>query len=85
MAEVLINGASASCLVDSGSMVSILCDSFFHSLNPQPELHDISDLCVRGAKDCPVPYTGYAVLTGCIHCLDVKLVSVPVPIVEDTN
>lgn len=84
-ADVVINNQQAVALLDSGSMVTTLSHSFFLSLDPIPELLDLSDFCVKGANDSTIPYLGYAVLDISVPCLSSESVSVPVLIVPDTS
>ena len=48
-------------LIDSGSSVTTICESFFDSLECQPLLRDINDfgVSVVAADGSPVPYKGY--------------------------
>lgn len=60
--QMLINGTTTTCQVDSGSMVNTVSQSFFSTLSPTPRLLQISDTSVQGANDSSIPYVGYSVL-----------------------
>ena len=85
--EVLINAASCRGLLDSGSMVSSISESFYSALDPKPELHSLTDfsLDVSSANGSSVPYMGYVVVDIGIPTVDLDPVSVPVLIVQDTK
>lgn len=59
--EITICGTNTVGLIDSGSMITSISKSFYESLNPVPELHDITEfgLSVIGANGCKLPYKGY--------------------------
>ena len=42
-------------------MISSICESFYHTLDPKPVLHELSDfkLDVHTADGSTLPYSGY--------------------------
>ena len=62
---VKIEGSSCRCLIDTGSEVSTLSESFFHDLlHSKPALHDVTKwLRVSGANHLDVPVVGYIQVT----------------------
>ena len=55
--DVFVCGTKTSGLIDSGSSVTTICESYFDSLECQPLLRDINDfgLSVMAADGSPVP------------------------------
>ena len=79
---VSINREKVNALIDSGSMVTTLSESFFTKLSPTPEL------CVKGVKganDASIPYCGYAVLSLSVPNFSSETVTVPVLVVNNTD
>jgi hypothetical protein len=56
---VLVDGQSCECLLDTGSQVTCIGESFFRSHLPNRRLFPLSDLIVTGAGGENVPYLGY--------------------------
>ena len=58
--EVLIEGQPIKCLIDTGSQVSTVTETFFRTLlKEKPQLIDITRwLRVKGATELDVPYIG---------------------------
>ena len=85
--DVLINATSCKGLLDSGSMVSSISESFYSSLDPKPDLDSLTDfsLDISSANGSSVPYTGYVVVDIGMPTVDLDPVSVPVLIVPDTK
>lgn len=54
-----INGISVKCLIDTGSMISTVSESFYRSHMRELEIHPITDLVVRQAGGSPLPYLGF--------------------------
>lgn len=59
----MISGVKTVGLIDTGSMVTSISESFYDSMNPQPPLLDLKDfnlsLTVLGATGNQLPYKGY--------------------------
>ena len=57
---VTVCGVETKGLIDSGSMVTSVSESFYRSLEPQPELHELSEfgLTVKSATDTELPFIG---------------------------
>lgn len=59
-AEVLINGHACNCLLDTGSQVTTVSQSFYDSYLSHLEIHSIHDLLeVEAANGQNIPYSGY--------------------------
>ena len=56
---ISIEGVEVSCLIDSGSQVSIITESLYREHFSHLPLHNISTLTVMGAGGNIVPYLGY--------------------------
>ena len=58
---ILIEGIRVKALIDTGSMVSTMSDTFYHSLKEKPELKTLNDfnLDLKAANGLSVPYLGY--------------------------
>jgi hypothetical protein len=63
--NVSIEGHVIRCLVDTGSQVTTITQSFYeHLLKSKPTLHDTTNwMTVRGANQLEVPYVGYIEVT----------------------
>ena len=59
---VYVNGTKCKSLIDSGSMVSTICETLLRSLHPVPDIRTLDDfiLSVRAAEGSHLPYLGYA-------------------------
>lgn len=59
--NISICGVTTRGLIDSGSMITSVSQSFYESLNPVPQLHSITEygLSVLGANGSHLPYIGY--------------------------
>ena len=56
---VFVNGVSAKCLIDSGSQVSIISESFYREKLSDLPLEPLDSLKVTGAGGQTVPYLGF--------------------------
>ena len=85
--KLLVNGVESVCLIDTGSMVTTISESFFKSLSPSPELRSLTEfgLSLTGANDAPIPYSGYALLELCLPSCSESKVLAPVLVVLDTK
>ncbi|VDI56998.1 Hypothetical predicted protein [Mytilus galloprovincialis] len=59
--DILIENQPVRSLIDTGSQVSTISETFFNSLlEKKPVLYDITKwMKVTGANDLPIPYVGY--------------------------
>ncbi|CAG2207645.1 unnamed protein product [Mytilus edulis] len=59
--EIVVENQSAIALIDTGSQVSTVTETYFKTLlQKKPILHDITKwMKVTGANDLPIPYLGY--------------------------
>lgn len=58
----MFGGVLISCLLDTGSMVSMITESFFELCFPphiKEQLQPCSWLCLRAANGLEIPYRGY--------------------------
>ena len=83
--EVRIEGVSCKCLLDTGSQVSTVTESFFKDLlKSKPPLHDVTKwLRVTGANHLDIPYIGYIevavdVLGEVVHDVGILVVKDPI-------
>lgn len=85
--SVFINGTLTKCLLDTGSMITTISESFFRSLDPKPTLCQLADfsLDITGANGSKLPYLGYSVLDVSFPSFTSNNVSVPILIVPDTE
>ena len=56
---ITVEGIDVSCLIDSGSQVSIMTESLYKKYFSHLPLHNVSTLTVMGAGGNIVPYLGY--------------------------
>ncbi|XP_022110670.1 uncharacterized protein LOC110990125 [Acanthaster planci] len=56
---VLVDGHPTQCLLDTGSQVTCVTETFHTRNLPHRQLHPLSQLTVIGAAGHPVPYKGY--------------------------
>ena len=98
---VYINGVETSGLIDTGSMITTVSESFYKSLSPLPHLHDMTDvgLSIQGAngQSLHLEYKGYIeselsapLLSNCVFNIPLLVVSDMeynrrVPIIVGTN
>jgi hypothetical protein len=54
-----INGKQSKCLLDTGSQVSIMCETFFRNNFCDSELESIEDFKLTGAGGHSIPYLGF--------------------------
>lgn len=59
--EIFANNIQTKGLIDTGSMITTISDSFYKSMDPLPELHNITEfgLSVQGANGEDLPFKGY--------------------------
>lgn len=85
--EINIFGVNTSGLIDSWSMVSSISETFYNSLEPLPELRNITEfgLSVRSAGGNKLPYKGYIEASVSVPSLGNKTYHVPLLVVSDTE
>lgn len=85
--DIVICGVKTIGLIDSGSMITSVSESFYDSLQPQPVLHDISDfgLSVIGADGNQLPYKGYIEAEVSVPCLENNTFIIPLLVVANTD
>ena len=87
--DIVINGKETSGLVDTGSQITSVSESFYKSLDPVPELGDIKDfdidLSVQGAAGNNLPYKGYIETQVSVPFLSNRVLDVPILVVSDTD
>lgn len=59
--EICLEGVPYKCLIDTGSQVTTVTESFFRNLlQSKPELHDVTKwMRITGANHLDIPYIGY--------------------------
>lgn len=96
---IYINGVETSGLIDTGSMITSVSESFYKSMSPLPRLYDMTDfgLSIQGANGQSLPYKGYIeaefsapLLSNCVFNIPLLVVSNTeynrqVPIIVGTN
>ena len=82
-----MQGQSAKALIDSGSMVSTISESFFESLQDKPLLKNIEDLGLKVsiADGSALKYLGFIECNIVIPFLSDFSIDVPVLVVHDTE
>ncbi len=85
-AFIAINGKKCKSLIDSGSMVSTISETFLGSLKPTPELKAIDEfiLSVTVAEGSSLPYSGY-VEVSITTSFSTEPWMVPLLVVKDTE
>ncbi len=61
-ADVIVSGVNCNCLLDTGSQVTTVSASFYHSNLSEHPIQPIDGLDVEGASGQNVPYLGYVPL-----------------------
>ena len=82
-----IYGVETRGLIDSGSMITSISESFYKSLNPIPELKDIKEfgLSVLSASGIQLPYRGYIEAEIKVPCLGTEVFHIPLLVVAVTQ
>ena len=52
-------GVKSKALIDSGSMVTTVSESFLKSLCPQPVINSLDDFVLKGPDGRSLPYLGF--------------------------
>ena len=58
---IFINGQKCIALIDTGSVITTVCEDFYNKFIPRPELRDMSDfdLNITGVSGYSITYLGY--------------------------
>ena len=83
--DISICGVTTRGLIDSGSMVSSISQWFYESINPTPELRNISDfgLKITAANGEKIPYIGYILAVSVSH-FGTLVDEIPILVVSNT-
>ena len=84
--DISICGVKTRGLIDTGSMVSSVSQSFYESIYPKPELRNISDfgLKITAANGEKIPYIGYILATVSVAHFRTVLEDIPILVVSNT-
>ena len=84
--DISICGVTTRGLIDTGSMVSSISQSFYESINPTPELRNISDfgLKITAANGEKIPYIGYILAPVSVSHFGTLVDEIPILIVSNT-
>ena len=87
--RILICGVETAGLIDSGSMISTIAESFYRSMDPVPELGDTKDfgidLAVYGANGSRIAYCSYIKADVSVPNFGPIMHGIPVLVVKDTE
>ena len=83
---IFINGQKCTALIDTGSVVTTIYEEFYNSMNPRPELRDMSnfDLNITGVSGSSIPYIGFIEAQISMSDIDYDPLTVPILIVSTT-
>ncbi|XP_062572826.1 uncharacterized protein LOC134234798, partial [Saccostrea cucullata] len=86
-ADITVFGTKTKALIDSGSMVTCISESFYQSLKPMPELLSLTNfgLSVRSANGSELPYKGYIEMQINVPCMNDFSCHIPALVVPETN
>ena len=84
---ILICGIKTVGLIDSGSMITSVSESFYDSLQPKPVLHDITEfgLSVTSANGTQLPFKGYIEADISVPSLGNNTFRIPLLVVNNTD
>ena len=84
---IMINGQSIRALIDIGSDITTMADKCFFSMDPRPELRNMSDfnLNITGASGSKIPYIGDFEAEVCIPESEHEPVIIPILVVPVTK
>ena len=89
VAKIVICGSETNGLVDSGSQITSISESFYRSMDPLPELGDTRDsgidLEVYGANGSQLVYSGYIKADVSVPNLGSITHGIPILVVKDTE
>ncbi|KAH3794378.1 hypothetical protein DPMN_147911 [Dreissena polymorpha] len=75
LSTITINGKETTALIDSGSQVSVVTETFYSRMTPKPELMSLHefDLELKAANSTRIPYSGYIQATIGSNILDMNI------------
>ena len=84
---IFINGVKTSGLIDTGSMVTSISETFYKNMNPQPQLYAITEfgLSVQSANGTELPFKGYIEAEFSAPILSDCVLNIPLLVVSDTE
>ena len=87
VAEIYIEGVKTVGLIDSGSQITSVSESFYQSLNPKPALHDVKELglSVTSASGSQLSVKGYIEVDVSVPFVNNFTIPAPVLVVHDTD
>ena len=85
--EIFIAGVKTVGLIDSGSQITSVSESFYQSLEPKPTLHDVKELglSVTSAGGSQLPVKGYIEVDVSLPFISDFVIPVPVLVVNNTD
>ena len=87
--KIVICGSEVNGLIDSGSQITSVSESFYRSLNPLPELGDTKDfgidLTVYSATGSQLAYLGYIKADVSVPSVGTIKHGIPILVVKDTD
>lgn len=85
--DITICGVPTKGLIDSGSMITSISESFYNNLNPLPQSRDIKEfgLSVLSANGDQLPYKGYIEAEISIPSLGNNNFVIPLLVVSNTE
>ena len=87
--DIFICGAKTSGLIDTGSQISSLSESFYNSMEPKPPLRDVKELginlSVLSASGNKLPYIGFIGIDVSVPGLNNMVCSTLALVVSDTS
>ena len=82
--RIAIEGRRASCLIDSGSNVSTVSETYYRQILKNKEMHSLASLIMKGAGEHTLPYLGYT-FVNCSPLASKMTFNVPMLVVPDTQ
>ena len=84
-AEVIINGILTNALLDTGSMVTTMTESFYQQLADGLILHDLKNLVVNTADGSKLPYIGYVEAEVSIPSVMGEPINIPILVISTAD
>lgn len=72
-------------LIDTGSMISTICEDVLDLITPKPQIHALEELNVKCADGRSLPYLGYVEVTVELPFLEGRAIHVPLLVVTMTD
>lgn len=84
---IIVENVEVKALIDTGSMVSTISESYYYQMENRPDLQDINDfeLNVTDANGNEIPYLGYIEAEVRIPNSDITGLFVPLLVVKSTE